>query len=139
MKKLLVTIDFSRAAAAAVGEAARRFPHAELYLLHAIDPRFGAAVADATGLDADEVQDKTYSRADAALNDAASRLRDEGRAAHALLVEGDPVEATLEHARRHDAELIVIGCDPSDPRQVELRVQLVRALDRPVLVLPIPD
>lgn len=134
-KPVLVATDFSETAMRALVEATARFPGSPLLLVHVVDPEYGARVGAATGLDAADVQQRAWNRADVQLDETVGRLRSEGHSARGLLLEG-PLAATLaEAATSHAAALIVLGLDPATCAD-RLPFSLARSTALPVLIIP---
>jgi len=111
MQRILVAVDFSEGSSEVVELAARLALglRAELTLVHveAPDPEFvGYEVGPQTVRDAVAHEFRSAHRR---IQELADGLRERGIAAKALLVQGPTVETLVAEARRHRAEVLVVG------------------------------
>src|SRR5262245_54798649 len=111
MHHVLAAIDFSQFTDHVIDGAARlaKALRGRLWVLHvtAPDPDFvGYDTGPPSAIESRVVELRDEERALAAIAD---RLRAEGLDVTALLIEGPTVETILEQARRHSADLIVLG------------------------------
>jgi hypothetical protein len=132
---ILVATDFSATAARAVSDVAARFPGAPLVVAHVIDAGYGARVEGATGLDAQDVQQRAWNRADVQLEETVARLRSERHGALGVLREGELAVTLAEEAARHEPWLIVLALEPC-PSVEAMTWPLAAATGLPVVVLP---
>ncbi len=140
----VVAMDFSAVSEkqlAAIGRLAHEDRH--IYLLHVAEPE-----PDFVGFDAgpDVVRDQMaeqFHREHEQIQAMAQRLRDQGREATALLVQGPTVDTILQQAERLDADLIVVGSHGHgavfDMLVGSISSEVIRRSTVPVLVVPARD
>ena len=140
MKSIIVAVDFSLQTDSLVEFATSIFPESEILLVHvaAPDPDFvGMDVGPATVRDLRARELRAEHRQLQALAD---RLRDSGYVAQALLLEGATVATLMKCAEEHDAVILVVGSHGHsavhDLLMGSTTSALIRAADRPVVVLP---
>ncbi len=137
----VVALDFSAVSElqlTVVGRLTRKDRH--IYLLHVAEPN-----PDFVGFDAgpDVVRDQMaeqFHREHAQIQAMAQRLRDDGRDATGLLVQGPTVDTILAQAEKLDADLIVVGSHGHgavfDVLVGSISAEVIRRSTIPVLVVP---
>lgn len=141
---VVVAMDFSAVSEKQL-KAIARLAHEDrhIYLLHVAEPE-----PDFVGFEAgpDVVRDQMaeqFHREHEQIQAMAQRLRDEGRKATALLVQGPTVETILGQAARLDADLIVVGSHGHgavfDMLVGSISSEVIRRSTVPVLVVPARD
>ena len=142
MKNILTAIDFSDMAERVVKAAAQlaQDKNSHLWLIHvaAPDPSFVGYEAGP-----DHVRDnraKTLHREHRTLQESAQWLRDAGLEVTPLLVQGPTAETLLDQARRHEADVIVVGSHGHSALHDLVAGNVTQAILRqttcPVLVVP---
>ena len=137
----VVAMDFSAVSEkqlAVISRLTRQDRH--IYLLHVAEPN-----PDFVGFDAgpDVVRDQMaeqFHREHAQIQAMAQRLRDDGRDATGLLVQGPTVDTILAQAEKLDADLIVVGSHGHgavfDVLVGSISAEVIRRSTIPVLVVP---
>lgn len=138
---VLVPVDGSDPADAAIDHAVSYFPEANITILYVMDPVDGAtAWGPVTGEDWVSAAEE---RAESVLEEASDRAANAGHVVETDSVIGRPSQAIVEYAGEHDFDQVVIG---SHGRQGVARVLLgsvaetvVRRTPAPVTVVRSPD
>jgi nucleotide-binding universal stress UspA family protein len=142
VQRILVAVDLSEHSAAVVETAASLAlgPGAELTLVHVAEPDPDFIGYDAGPQTVRDAHAREFRAAHRRIQELADGLRERGFAAKALLVQGPTVETLVAEARRHRAEVVVMG---SHNRGALAKVLLgsasegvLRAGCCPVLVVP---
>ena len=140
----VVAMDFSAVSEKQL-KAIAQLTHEDrhIYLLHVAEPE-----PDFVGFEAgpDVVRDQMaeqFHREHEQIQAMAQRLRDEGREATALLVQGPTVDTILGQAERLQADLIVVGSHGHgavfDMLVGSISSEVIRRSTVPVLVVPARD
>ncbi|MFQ5529134.1 MAG: universal stress protein, partial [Gemmatimonadota bacterium] len=141
---VVVAIDFSSVSErqlAVVGRLARQDRH--IYLLHVAEPE-PDFVGFQTGPDVvrDQMAEQ-FHREHEQIQAMAQRLRDDGREATALLVQGPTVATILRQTEKLGADLIVVGSHGHgavfDMLVGSISSEVIRRSPVPVLVVPSRD
>ncbi|NHX35265.1 MULTISPECIES: universal stress protein [Halolamina] len=137
-KTVLVAVDGSPQAAAALEHALAQFPDADIVALTAIDP-VAAGYASAPGPDGGsypgEWVEQANERADWILDEAVETAADEGREIETVRVNDRPARAIVEYAGEEAVDHIVIG---SHGRTGVTRVLLGSVAEKVVRRSPCP-
>jgi nucleotide-binding universal stress UspA family protein len=133
---VLVCTDFTDAASAGERGAAQRFPDAQLVIFHVVDTSLIARVVQLSGADEAELRSELTHYADLRLNEIVERMLSQGRKALAELASGDRVDAAVEAATRHRAELMVMGVPRAEGGLSRFRTGIARRSRIPVLIIP---
>ena len=111
MKRVLVPIDFGKQTPAVLEHVAQlvKLTGAHVRLLHAVapDPDFVGYEVDTPATR--EQTAKDFRDDHRRLEATAAEMADRGIDIEPLLVQGPTVEVILDHAKRYDADLIVMG------------------------------
>ena len=137
----VVALDFSSVSEKqleVIGRLTREDRH--IYLLHVAEPN-----PDFVGFDTgpDVVRDQMaqqFHREHEQVQAMAQRLRDDGRQATALLIQGPTVDTILRQAEKLEADLIVVGSHGHgamfDMLVGSISAEVIRRSTIPVLVVP---
>jgi nucleotide-binding universal stress UspA family protein len=135
-KRLLVPVDGSDPADAALEFALEEYPEADITVLSVIDPTdVGYGSIEAAPSTFEHLQDSAEKRTENILNEAANRAADHGVEVTGETMIGMPSRAIVEWAENNDVDGIVIG---SHGRQGVTRVLLGSVAETVVRRSPVP-
>ena len=108
---ILVPVDGSKHAAEALkfGLELAKLTRARVQVIHVIDTSSVSLMSQLFGKSQTQVLEELRERAMGILVDANAIARDLGVEITTHMMEGAPYEAVVDHAARHDVDLIVIG------------------------------
>lgn len=107
--QVLVPVDGSEQATAALAYAMTEFPDAEITALHAIDLPVEKPHEDVEGTYVESLLNPLESRADEVLGSVTKRADEHGREIRTETVYGEPSRSIVEFAEREGADQIVMG------------------------------
>ncbi|AZH25324.1 universal stress protein [Haloplanus aerogenes] len=135
-KRLLVPVDGSDPADAALEFALEEYPDADITALSVIDPTdVGYGSIEAAPSTFEHLQDSAEERTEKVLEDAKARAAEHGMELTTETVIGMPSRAIVEWAENNDIDSIVIG---SHGRQGVTRVLLGSVAESVVRRSPVP-
>jgi nucleotide-binding universal stress UspA family protein len=135
-KRLLVPVDGSDPADAALSFALEEYPDAELTILSVVDPTdVGYGSVDAAPSTLDHLQQRAEERTERVLDEAEARAEEHGVSVERETVVGMPSRAIVEWAEENDVDGIVIG---SHGREGVSRVLLGSVAETVVRRSPVP-
>jgi nucleotide-binding universal stress UspA family protein len=136
MKRLLVPVDGSDPAEAALAFACEEYPDADIVLLSVVDPTdVGYASVEAAPSTFSRLQENARERTEQVLDAAERRAADYGVSVTTETVVGPPSRAIVEWAENNDVDGIVIG---SHGRDGVTRVLLGSVAETVVRRSPVP-
>ena len=143
LNRVLVGVDGSQAASAALRwAAAAAGEDGEVVALHATGTTLitQATISAATGVGMFRNAESAIDEARRALDEWCEPLRSAGATYRMVVSDDKPVDALLDHARREEPDLIVIGHEGStgflDRLVRDLSEELLDEARRPVVVVP---
>jgi nucleotide-binding universal stress UspA family protein len=108
--RILVAIDESPQASAALRHALSTYPDADLHVLHVTDPREWAGMdASGGGFYSQEMYERAQESADATLEEAESIAREYDAEVTTAVQEGGADRAIVRYAEEHDVDHVVLG------------------------------
>lgn len=107
--RVLVPVDGSEQATAALAYAMTEFPEAEITALHAIDLPFEQPRDEVEGTYVDSLLNPLESRADDVLSSASKRANEHGREIRTETVYGEPSRSIVEFVETDGIDQIVMG------------------------------
>lgn len=108
--RILVAIDESPQASAALRHALSTYPDADLHVLHVTDPREWAGMdASGGGFYSQEMYERAQESADAILEEAESIAREYDAEVTTAVQEGGADRAIVRYAEEHDVDHVVLG------------------------------
>jgi nucleotide-binding universal stress UspA family protein len=108
--RILVAIDESPQASAALRHALSTYPDADLHVLHVTDPREWAGMdASGGGFYSQEMYERAQESADAILEEAESIAREYDAEVTTAVQEGGADRAIVGYAEEHDVDHVVLG------------------------------
>lgn len=135
-KQLLVPVDGSDPADAALSFALEEYPDAELTVLSVVDPTdVGYGSVDAAPSTFDHLQERAQERTERVLDEAEARAEAHDVTAHRETVIGMPARAIVEWAEENDIDGIIVG---SHGREGVSRVLLGSVAETVVRRSPVP-
>jgi len=107
--RILVPLDGSEQADAALEYALETFPESELTVLHALSLPFDRPRADVEGTYLEAILDDREARAETIFEDAREIATERGVTIETAVENESPARATLDHAETNDFDQIVMG------------------------------
>lgn len=135
-KRVLVPVDGSEQARAALEYALEEFAEEQVTILHVIDPREFNTYGGIDGwVDLDQLREQRREQAEKIVERARERAEGRGLTVETEVVTGKDVRAILNYAAEHDIEHIVMG---SHGRSGISRVLLGSVAENVVRRSPVP-
>jgi nucleotide-binding universal stress UspA family protein len=135
VERVLVPVDGSEPAEAALEHALETFPDAELTLLTVIDPAVGIGTSAGAPGGSELWYESMRERAEATLEAGRERAAEHGREAETVTETGRPASTIVDYAAEHGVDGIVIG---SHGRQGVSRLLLGSVAETVVRRAPCP-
>jgi nucleotide-binding universal stress UspA family protein len=135
-KRLLVPVDGSDPADAALDFAFEEYPDAEITILSVVDPTdVGYGSLDGAPSALDHLQQRAEDRTERVLDEAEARAEEHGVTVHRETIVGVPSRAIVEWAEENEVDGVVIG---SHGREGVSRVLLGSVAETVVRRSPVP-